>query len=181
MPALLLTGLTCAELDSADGGRQQYRMRTARVAALPLAALLWVVTILGTPLAASLPAARHGVFAVYRGASLICHQKAERSFTIAGRQMPVCGRCVGLYAAGAMGAVAAWLAGRRSTSDPVTRVLVLGGAAVPMGLSVGLELLGLQGSNTIRFASALPLGVVAGWLMEQVLLDEYRPSVATPE
>ena len=81
----------------------------------------------------------------------------------------------------AMGALAAWLAGRRSTADALTRVTVLGIAALPMGLSVGLELLGLvQGANAIRFTSALPLGVVAGWLMEQVLLDEYRPAVAMP-
>lgn len=153
-------------------------MRTARVAALPLAALLWVVILLVTPLAASSPSGRP-VFVVYRAASLICHQKAERSFAVAGRQMPVCGRCFGLYAAGAVGALAALLAGRRSASDPLARAIILGIAALPMGLSVGLELVGLvQGSNSIRFASALPLGVVAGWLMEQVLLDEYRPAVA---
>jgi hypothetical protein len=51
-----------------------------------------------------------------------------------------------------------------------------------MGLSVGLELLGVvRGSNAIRFASALALGAVAGWLMEQVLLDEYRPPVGVPD
>jgi uncharacterized membrane protein len=152
-------------------------MRTARVAALPLAALLWILIILVTPLAASSSSARHGVFVVYRAASLICHQKSERSFAMAGRQMPVCGRCFGLYAAGAVGAVAALLAGRRSASDPVARVIILAIAALPTGLSVGLELVGLvQGSNIIRFASAFPLGVIGGWLMEQVLLAEYRPA-----
>ena len=142
--------------------------------ALPVAALLWLVIILVTPLAASSSSARHGVFAVYRAASLICHQKAERSFAIAGSQMPVCGRCFGLYAAGAVGALGALLVRRRAASDPLTRALVLAIAALPIGLSVGLEMLGLvEGTNVIRFASALPIGAVAGWLMEQVLLDEY--------
>jgi uncharacterized membrane protein len=95
--------------------------------------------------------------------------------------MPVCGRCFGLYGAGAVGALAALLIGRRSPPDPLARVIVLGVAALPIGLSVGLEILGLvEGSNAIRFASALPLGVVAGWLMEQVLLDEYQQVFATP-
>jgi uncharacterized membrane protein len=157
-------------------------MRTARVAALPFAALVWVFIILATPLAASSPSARHGVFVVYRAASLVCHQKSERSFALAGSQMPVCGRCFGLYAAGAVGALAALLVGRRSASDPLVRVIILAIAALPMGFSVGLELVGLvQGTNIIRFASALPLGVVAGWLMEQVLLDEYRPAFAAPD
>jgi uncharacterized membrane protein len=154
-------------------------MRTARAAALPLAALLWLAIILATPLAAASSSARHGIFVVYRAAALICHQKAERSFVIAGSQMPVCGRCFGLYAAGAVGAVAALLVGRRAAADPQRRVIGLGIAALPIGLSVGLEMLGLaEGTTAIRFASALPLGVVAGWLMEQVLLDEYRPAIA---
>ena len=91
--------------------------------------------------------------------------------------MPVCGRCFGLYAAGALGALAALLVGRRSP-EPLVKVAVLGIAALPIGLSVGLEMLGIvESTNAIRFASALPLGVVAGWLMEQVLLDEYRAAV----
>ena len=88
--------------------------------------------------------------------------------------MPVCGRCFGLYAAGAIGALGAWVVGRRTASNTLTRAIVLAIAALPIGLSVGLEMLGLvEGTNVIRFASALPIGAVAGWLMEQVLLDEY--------
>ena len=56
---------------------------------------------------------------------------------------------------------------------------MVGIAALPLGLSVGLEMMGiLEGTNVIRFVSALPLGVTAGWLMEQVLLDEYRSAVS---
>ena len=35
--------------------------------------------------------------------SRICHQRPERSFAIAGIQMPVCARCSGLYVSGALG------------------------------------------------------------------------------
>lgn len=57
---------------------------------------------------------------------------------------------------------------------------MLGIAALPMGLSVGLEMMRiLEGTNAIRFVSALPLGVAAGWLMEQVLLDQYRSAISS--
>ncbi len=153
----------------------------ARAVALPLAAALWLVILLAAPLATSSVSGRPAAFVVYRSASLICHQKPERSFAVNGVQMPVCGRCLGLYVAGAVGAFAALGLGRRPSPDPFARIAVLAVAAFPMGLSVGLELLGLvQGSNAIRFASAIPLAVVAGWLMEQVLLDEYGPRGGAP-
>jgi uncharacterized membrane protein len=157
-------------------------MRLARAVALPLAALLWLVILLAAPIATSSASAERGAFVVYRSASLICHQKPERSFAVNGVPMPVCGRCFGLYVAGAAGALAALILGRRTLPDPAARLVLLALAALPMGLSVGLELLGLvRGSNLIRFASALLLGAVAGWLMEQVLLDEYRPAVGAPD
>jgi uncharacterized membrane protein len=157
-------------------------MRTARAVALPLAAVLWVVILLAAPVTTSSTSGRPGAVVVYRSAALICHQKPERSFAVNGVPMPVCGRCFGLYVAGASGALAALILGRRTFPDPFTRIVLLAIAALPMGLSVGLELLGLvQGSNAIRFASAIPLGVIAGWLMEQVLLDEYRPMVGAPD
>ena len=68
-------------------------------------AAVWLLLIatapfLWTPLAALL----------YAGASLICHQLPERSFHLDGAQLPVCGRCFGLYAGGTLGSLGGVLA-----------------------------------------------------------------------
>jgi hypothetical protein len=77
-------------------------------AALTVVAVLWAAAIVAAPFAAS-----HGRLvwmpvAAYQIGALICHQRPERSFHVAGTQMPVCARCFGLYAAGAAGVLIAW-------------------------------------------------------------------------
>src|SRR5437867_4112806 len=37
-------------------------------------------------------------FGTYLVGSLLCHQRPERSFFLWGSQMPVCARCMGIYA-----------------------------------------------------------------------------------
>lgn len=146
-------------------------MRTLPAGVLPAAAWVWVLLLLTAPIALSRGAVPLGTIAIYTGASILCHQKPERSFTVAKAQMPVCGRCFGLYLAGAMGALAALGLRRRRGAPSVTVVrLALAVAAVPMLLSVGLEWVGaIQGSNESRFLSALPLGLLAGWLLERTI------------
>src|SRR5262245_28340583 len=43
--------------------------------------------------------------AVYAAGALVCHQRPERSFYLAGAQLPVCARCLGLYVGGLLGAI----------------------------------------------------------------------------
>src|SRR5688500_6050025 len=43
---------------------------------------------------------------LYAAGSLICHQLSDRSFHLQGSQLPVCARCFGLYAGGALGSIA---------------------------------------------------------------------------
>jgi uncharacterized membrane protein len=149
-------------------------MRSAQLAALPLAACLWLVLLLAAPLALS-----HGVLPVatmtlYRSSSVLCHQKTERSFAVAKSQMPVCARCVGLYAAGALGVLAHVGMRRKRLAPPAAQArAVLAASALPVLLSVGLEWLGaFQGSNVTRFVSGLPLGVAAGWLLQQLVTTD---------
>lgn len=100
---------------------------------------------------------------MYQAAGLICHQRPERSFHLAGAQLPVCGRCLGLYVSGAFGALAAWLASRRISTKNGRVALVL--AAIPTALTVSLEFLGLaHPTNLVRAVSALPLGAAAAWI-----------------
>ena len=45
-------------------------------------------------------------FGTYLVGSLLCHQRPERSFFLWGSQMPVCARCLGIYAGAALAATA---------------------------------------------------------------------------
>ena len=138
---------------------------------LTVAALFWVLVLLAAPAAL----ARGGSTAaalIFEIGARICHQRAERSFHIAGVQMPVCARCLGLYASGALGALIAWgAAARRSVVLLHDRArLMLFVAAAPTVISVAAEWLDVaHPSNTWRAFLAVPLGAVAGWMFVRSL------------
>jgi uncharacterized membrane protein len=145
-------------------------MRTFPASLLPIAGVLWLMVLTTAPLALHQSATAIPAAAVYRASSIVCHQRAERSFRIANVQMPVCGRCVGLYVSGALGLLGAWTLtrGRAAPAARSVRIVLLA-AAAPLFVSVALEWVGLiRGSNVSRFLSALPLGAAAGWLLQQV-------------
>lgn len=144
-------------------------MRTL-AAALTIAAIAWLATILAAPYAIRAHSAAPVTSAAvaYRCASFICHQRPERSFHLAGIQLPVCARCFGLYLSGAIGAVAGW-AGARRLRDARTLLVV---TAIPTALTWSLEMAGLaHPSNTVRAVSALPLGAAVGWVLVRMLRD----------
>jgi uncharacterized membrane protein len=141
---------------------------------LTVGALAWSVTLFLAPLALTRgnPPLVAAAAVVYNGAGLICHQRAERSFHLAGVQQPVCARCAGLYVSGAAGSLAAWTLWRRPRAPRRTRsVLFL--VAAPTALTVALEFAGLvYPSNTVRFLCAVPLGSAAAWVFIQSLRAE---------
>jgi uncharacterized membrane protein len=141
---------------------------------LTFGALAWSATLFVAPFALTSgnPRLVTAAVAVYSGAGLICHQRAERSFHLAGVQQPVCARCTGLYVSGAAGSLAAWTWWRRPRAPRRTRgVLVL--AAAPTALTVALEFAGLvHPSNTVRAMCALPLGGAGAWVFIQSLRAE---------
>jgi uncharacterized membrane protein len=123
------------------------------------AAVAWAGLLVLAPMA---PAALAAM--TYAAAALVCHQRAERSFHLWGAQLPVCGRCMGIYAGAALVA-AAGLAGlwrpRPWLSRAWTRTVVLAGA-MPTVVTVAIEWGGLGAvSNTARAAAGLVLGVAA--------------------
>ncbi len=166
--------------------------RSVPPVAVAAAACTWLLLLLVSPYLVShlLPSdllfrLAGGVYLVGR---LVCHQSAERSFHSWGVQLPVCGRCFGLYAAAATGSTAAALAivanrvrGVRpidARADCPRHAATLGlggergwrlrlvGSAIPTVLSVGLELVGVwRQSPAIRAVAALPLGLVVGWFV----------------
>jgi uncharacterized membrane protein len=132
-------------------------VRHARLA-ITLLTASWLVLLAAAPIEA-LGAPVSGV--VYAFGSLICHQRAERSFHLGMAQLPVCARCFGLYLGAAIGAFAALKGG--ATSLPWGRGSGLRAtiaiAAIPTALTWGGEVAGLwQPSNVTRFVAALPLG-----------------------
>jgi uncharacterized membrane protein len=134
-------------------------------------AILWVVLLLAAPYLMSRVDRPPGLAAVYGAAGLICHQHPDRSFAIAGSQMPVCARCTGLYVSGAAGAVAAFLVGVRRVQAGSRGVrVVLALAAAPTAVTVAIEWFGLAfPSNVARAAASVPLGAAAGWIFVQLL------------
>jgi uncharacterized membrane protein len=133
---------------------------------LAVAAFVWLAAILVAPLAiaSDRPALSVGGVGLYAAGARICHQRPDRCFWIHGRPMPVCARCSGLYAGAALAAPLAlvWAArfsGRRAR-------LVAAAAALPTLITWSLEMAGLaHPSNIVRFVAALPLGLIAAWLV----------------
>jgi hypothetical protein len=72
-------------------------------------AVLWAAMLPAAAFAASRPApasAWYGfAFVVYGAGSVLCHQLPARSFHLWATQLPVCARCTGIYAGGAIAAV----------------------------------------------------------------------------
>lgn len=113
----------------------------------------------------------------YFAGSIVCHQIPQRSFVTAGRQWPVCARCAGIYLGVAAG-FAAWLAVRRITVWRPTHGLLikcLAALAVPTAVSWASGVLGIwDGTNTIRFMLAAPLGITAGAIVAAVAAKDLR-------
>ena len=103
----------------------------------------------------------------YSAGAIVCHQLPERSFFLAGRQLPVCARCTGLYLGVALGLVG-WLAVRRVRAggrqlQPRRALTVLWICGVPTAISWATGVLGMwDGNNATRAMLALPLGLAVG-------------------
>jgi uncharacterized membrane protein len=110
---------------------------------------------------------------IYVAGAVLCHQRPERSFQLAGQPLPVCARCTGIYGGAALAAMVFVAAGsvrvgprglflpRRSD---VRRMAVC--AALPTALTLMWEwITGSAPSNLLRAAAGVPLGVLVSWLV----------------
>jgi uncharacterized membrane protein len=99
---------------------------------------------------------------LYLVGSVVCHQIPERSFYLAGAQLPVCARCTGLYIGGLVGLVV-WAAYRRRTIASRTAQGLLLVAAVPTLMTLATADVGWwDPTNIMRAALAAPLGMAGG-------------------
>jgi uncharacterized membrane protein len=125
------------------------------------AAVAWLTLVVSAPVALSRGRLPAFTLAVYQAGSLVCHQRPERSFHLAGIQLPVCARCFGLYLSGATGLAVASRRRRALSARAVRALLAL--AALPIVSTVALEWLGaIQPTNVQRMLTGLPLGFAAG-------------------
>jgi uncharacterized membrane protein len=143
---------------------------------IALVATGWVILVIAAP---RLPVVLAGI--LYAAGSLICHQIPERSFHLDAFQLPVCARCLGLYAGGAVGSLGAALTlGRSCAPWPLVRKDLLYAATVlavlPTVATVVLEwIAGWPVSNTARATAGLPLGFVLAFAVVRIgTKDEER-------
>lgn len=162
--------------------------RTALLAFLVAVAVGWAAALFVAPsirAAADGPAASRLAAMTYVAGAVVCHQRPERSFHIAGAQLPVCARCTALYVAGAIGLIV-WVLARRNlrtqnprTSEPsnlrtlFTRALIVSSAPVAISLATGA--IGLwDPPNALRAGISAPLGLALGAVLAAVTLEDLR-------
>ena len=105
----------------------------------------------------------HGEIAatIYRGFSVLCHQRPDRSYFIDGHKLGVCSRCTGIYAGFALTLLCYPLVrSLRTTTAPRIKWLIL--AALPLAIDFSLTFFGIwENTHTSRLLTGLLLGGVA--------------------
>ena len=137
--------------------------------------LAWALTIVLAPWLAT--HARAIVGLAYALGSVVCHQMPERSFHVAGLQLPVCARCTGLYV-GAAGGVLAWTSWSAAHPQPWPRrraLWLLASASIPTATTVATAVVGLgDPPNIWRAALAVPLGMAGGVVVGAVTSNHLK-------
>lgn len=139
-------------------------------AALAASAVAWAASLAIGPYLVSSGEAPAASALLYRAGAVVCHQRPDRSFHLAGLPLPVCARCTGLYASGAIAALLAWIG---TATEPRRGRTALLAAALPTAMTVALEWTGVAHfSNATRALASLPLGLAAGWIFVRTLRAE---------
>lgn len=134
------------------------RSRSSFIAAIGA----WCLLILLTPLTVDrVPKA--GIF-LYLFFSPLCHQLPERSFFLFGHQLPVCARCLGIYAGAFLGSFFA------KKESPSPWVLVAG--LFPMAVDGGTQLLFRESTNFLRLTTGLIAGFVTVFYLYAGIFSE---------
>jgi uncharacterized membrane protein len=116
-------------------------------------------------------------FFIYSVGRVVCHQRPERSFHLGSIPLPVCARCIGIYAGAAAVALLA-LGGYRFSSRSSKQARGwLAAAAAPAALSLLYEWgTGQMPSNMIRAATGVIIGAAVGAIVLALMQDEARTS-----
>ncbi|HEY6508586.1 MAG TPA: DUF2085 domain-containing protein [Vicinamibacterales bacterium] len=143
-------------------------------ASLALATAAWTVAIVAGPWLSTVTGMVGGW--LYAAGSLVCHQRPERSFHLGAAQLPVCARCLGLYAGGAVGLLAWTIGARRRSPWPARQAtLALAMTGAPTAITVVTASVGLgDPSNLWRAGLAAPLGIASGLVVGAVVTDHLK-------
>ena len=145
--------------------------------AIALLASAWLALLLASPFGPiPLAALTYGI------GGFICHQIPERSFHLGGLQIPVCARCLAIYAGFALTAGVHVAATSFSGSTPPRGLTpssarwVFVAGALPTAVTLGLEWGGVwSGSNIGRAIAGITLGAgVALVVMSAVATLHYN-------
>jgi uncharacterized membrane protein len=121
-------------------------------------AIGWLALLIAAPVLPAVPAA-----VLYLAGSFICHQRPARSFHLEAGQLPVCARCLGIYAGAALGSLAGWAPLVIPAWRP--RTLLAAGLA-PTVVTLALEWSGLvDPGNVARSAAGVILGLAAAFVL----------------
>lgn len=135
---------------------------------------VWVLAVLLAPAAAGADALadpwRAASGLIYAAASIVCHQRPERSFTLGGASLPVCARCTGLYVGALVAGGLLLVRGRTHGGDPATDAsrgrAVLGLGLLPNLLTLVAEWsTGSAPSNALRAAAGAALGLAVMYVL----------------
>jgi uncharacterized membrane protein len=148
--------------------------------AVVLGAILWTTALFLAPSArASSPRFSGFSAAVYAAGAVVCHQRPERSFFVSGQPLPVCARCTGLYVSAVIGGLLTLAIGGAPPAPRRAR-WTLALASVPTAVTWTGEFAGLiHPANLTRAIAAIPLGIVAAWLVIHQLTTPRYPLPAT--
>ncbi|MEJ7618997.1 MAG: DUF2085 domain-containing protein [Pyrinomonadaceae bacterium] len=117
---------------------------------------------------------------IYRALGYVCHQVPERSFQLQGHPLPVCARCLGLYAGFLIGALTFPLIRPLSTKSaletPARRWFLL--ALVPTAIDFGLDLCGWwENTHASRALTGALLGAVSALYVMPGLIALFRQAL----
>lgn len=155
----------------------------ARRRLLAAAAMIWLSALVVGAFIASRPEAGSVGYlisaVIYEVGSVICHQRPDRSFHVWSAQLPVCARCLGIYAGAAMTAMAAAITPFRTDRDSAPgramRAVLL--AALPTALTLAYEwTTGVTPGNWTRAVAGFLLGATIAWVTS--VASTPRPAVA---
>jgi uncharacterized membrane protein len=155
--------------------------RACIVASIAWGLALPLATWLASPRAPESSAGYAFALAIYAAGSLICHQRAERSFHLFGVQMPVCARCAGLYVGAAVAAAfviaraiytlahkPSEVSSRWSIPVPAlwtARTVVVASCLPTIATLLYEWITGQMPANAIRALAGVPLGAAAAGIV----------------
>ena len=135
--------------------------------------VVWLAAIIAAPIFSSSNVTSVSS-PIYSFFGYICHQISDRSIHIAGHQMAVCSRCLGVYAGLFTGILLYPLWRRVDDIEPLPR-LWLFLALVPITVDWSLTMFGIwENTHFSRFVTGMILGATCGTYIVPAVVDIVR-------